>query len=309
MYRILIPVAVITAAVMPTNVFAQFFEDWDDGSGAARWSAPIVAQEDFGIAFDGIVDYAFDYSAIGAPSAPKSQGGTTIGVSMQTNLTDQCPADANCIDSDEGESVGIVPLSGLADIPTGDFLLTADMYLYWNGQSGSTEYGTMGVFSRGLATPLRFNLDNGDGLAWSVDSEGDSGADILRFENPPGTEIDLGGYEDIPDGSIPGVGTGTALQIGPFNQWVELAIASSGGIVSFSMNGYTINTFDNTGGQFSGGTLLIGQSDPFNSVNPGGVGASNMAVFDNISLVVPEPGSLLLLGLSILFTLCFFRQC
>ena len=279
-----------------------FSEDWDDGSGSTRWSAPIVAQEDPGIAFDGNVDYAFDYSTIGAPSAPGSSGGSTIGVAFGTNLTDQCPTDPNCTDSDEGEGVGIVPLAGLADIPVGvDFTLKADAYLYWDFQSGSTEYATIGAFSGGTASPLRFGLDNGDGLAWQVDSDGDSGTDILRYEGPGIAETGLGGYETIPNGSIPGVETcdpgvdcpGTT-PLGPQNKWVELAITNVGGMVSFSMNGYVIDTYDNTGGTFSGGTLLIGGSDPFNSVNSG-----NLQVFDNVVLdVVPEPatGMLLLLG-------------
>lgn len=304
--------ALALGAAATASAQTIFSEDWDDGAGSTRWSAAIPAQEEPAIAFDGIVDYAFDYSSIGASSAPNSSGGTTIGVAFGTNLTDQCPADANCTDSDEGEAVGIVPLAGLADIPaTSDFTLTADAYLYWDFQSGSTEYATIGVFSGGTAAPLRFGLDNGDGLAWQVDSDGDSGTDILRFVGPAGSETGLGGFEDIPDGSIPGVRTCTpgtdcasTTPLGPQNQWVELKISSVGGMVSFSMNGYVIDTYDNTGGGLSGGTLLIGGSDPFNSVNAG-----NRQVFDNIQLtMVPEPASFLLLGVASITLLGFRRR-
>ena len=275
-----------------------FSDDFDDGAGATRWSTGIAAQEDPGIAVDSVVHYAFDYSVLGAGPATNSAG-TTIGVAFESNITDQCPTDAACTDSDEGEGVAIVPLAGLADIPAGDFKLTADVYMYWNFESGSTEYGTIGAFSGGTASPLRFGLDDGDGLAWQFDGDGDSGTDLLRYEDPGAGETGLGGYETIPNGSIPGVETcepgvdcaGTT-PIGPQNQWVEMAITSIGGNVSLSMNGYVMDTFDNTGGGLAGGTIMIGGSDPFNSVNiDNSAGLSNMQVFDNVVLtVVPEPG-------------------
>jgi hypothetical protein len=301
MIRYIRPLAFLATASLSLQTSANFIEDWDDGNGATRWSAPIVAQQNAAIAFDGNVDYAFDYSSIGAASAPNSSGGTTMGVALQTNLTDQCPGDPDCSGSAEGEAVGIVPLSALGNIPVGDFTFRTDMYIYLNGVGGTTEYATVGVFSQGAAVPLSLGGDSGDGLAWSVNSDGDSATDIFRFENPVGLETGLGGYEDIPDGSIPGVPTGAASQVGPFNQWVELEISSVAGWVSFLMNGYLLDVVDNSAGTFNGGTLMLGQFDPFSSVNLGGIGASNMVVFDNVSLVVgsdqsiPEPATLALL--------------
>ncbi len=299
----------IALAITPITR-AQFFEDWDDGMGASRWSAPIVALEDPSLGFDGSVDYAFDYSVIGAASAPNSEGGTTIGVAFETNTTDN--GDPGL---DQGEGVGIVPLSALGNIPSGDFSLTADAYIYWNGGNGSTEYLTIGVFNTGTAVPLRFSLDAGDGLAWQFDGEGGSGTDILRFENPPGTETGLGGWEDITPGSIPGFNTGTPgvdfpgnQFAGPANRWIEVGVESVGGIVSLLVNGVAINTFDNSGGQFTAGSLMIGQSDPFNSVNPDDMnGNSNVVVFDNIRLV-PEPGTGLLLILAGCFSALRWRR-
>jgi hypothetical protein len=143
-------------------------------------------------------------------------------------------------------------------------------------------------------------------LAWSFDGDGDSATDILRFENPPGVETGLGGWEDIPFGTIPGFNTGVpgidfpANQFaGPANRWIEVEIESVAGLVSLKVNGVAIDTFDNTGGQFTSGSLMIGQSDPFNSVNPPDMnGNTNLVVFDNIRLV-PEPGALTLLLMSV----------
>ena len=139
-----------------------------------------------------------------------------------------------------------------------------------------------------------------------MDGEGGSSQDLTRFESPPGLETNLGQLEAIPDGSIPGVNTCTpgvdcspATVIGPQNQWVEMEIRSVAGIVTWRMNGFVLDTFDNTGGAFTTGKLLIGQSDPFNSVNPDDAfGNSNVVVFDNIKLVIPEPSCLVLFGMA-----------
>lgn len=301
-------VLVCLVAISMTSVASAqeiFSEDWDDGNGGMRWSAPIPALETPALGFDGTVDYAFDYSMLGAASAPNSTGGTTIGAAFETNTTDS--------PGDEGEGVAIVPLAGLADIPAGDFVLNADVYMFWNGTGGSTEYATLGVHSGGTASPLRFGLDDGDGLAWQFDGDGDSSTDILRYEDPGAGETSIGEYEDIPDGSIPGVVTcdpsspngpnpcGGSSNVGPVNQWVEMEIESVNGLVSLSMNGFVLDTFDNTGGGLANGTIMIGGSDPFNSVNNDnpGTGLSNYQVFDNVVLTaIPEPTSFVLLGLA-----------
>ena len=281
-----------------TSAYGQFFEDWDDGNAATRWSAPIETLENPNIAFDGNVDYAYDYSVLGIPSAPNSVGGTTIGVGLETNLTLQTD------DTEfEGEGVGIVPLMG--DLPDGDFRLTADAYMFWNFESGSTEYLTIGIHSGGTAAPVRFNIDNGDGLAWQFDGEGGSGTDILRFEGPNGSETGLGGWEDFDCATDPfNVGTGCypGNQVpGPVNRWIEVMVESIGGTVTLSVSGLEIDSYDNTAGNFSGGTLMLGQSDPFDSVNPDDAnGNSNIVVFDNVRVtVIPEPSSGLLLMLAL----------
>jgi hypothetical protein len=295
MIKPLLGVAAATMAFTASSSSAMLYtEDWDDTLGSTRWSAPIVALECAACGFDGSVDYAFDYSSIGAPSAPGSAGGTTTGIMMETNTTVDRDGFGNPVF--QGEGVGVVPTG--FNLPAGDFILTSDVYMFWNGGGGSTEYAGLGVFSGGTATPVRFNIDNGDGLAWQADTDGDSGTDLYRYEGAPNNvETGLGGYEDIPDGSIPGVVTGPS-KIGPYNQWIELKIQNIANIVSFSMNGYVIDTFDNSGGAFNGGTLLLNQSDPFDSVNADDIfGFSNVTVFDNIVVDVPEPATVALLSL------------
>lgn len=280
-----------------------FSEDWDDLNGASRWSAPIISLEVPALGFDGLVDYAFDYSALGAPSAPHSVGGSTIGLRLETNKTDS--------DGDEGEAVGVVPLSVLAAIPAGDFSLKVDAYSFVNTNDGTTEYTSVGVFNHGTAVPHRFGINNGDGLAWSYTGEDGSGnnSNIYRFINPPGTQTGFLDWEDIAPGSVPGINTCHPgvdcpgnTKLGPQNQWVEVEIKSVAGVVSFAVNGYVIDTFDNTSAALSGGTLLLSESDPFNSVSiPDASGYKTLTVFDNVRLsVIPEPGSALLMAFGII---------
>ncbi len=277
---------------------AQFSDDFDDGAAAGRWTAPIVDSE-FGT-FDGTVDFAFDYSTVGIASAPNSVGGTTTGLFMEVNLTDDGSVD-------EGESIVVLPTVIGSTIPAGDFSLTMDVfYVFDPSVSGSTEYGTFGVFAAAPNAPadntinddapFRFGLSNGNGLAWQASGDAGSFTDLLRYEDPgnadAGSQTGLGAWDDLAPGSVPGVGTGPGAT-GPAGDWVAVEISSTAGIVEWKFNGVTLDSFDNTGGTFSGGTPLLGYNDPFNSSSGG---RAHYIVFDNVELI-PEPATAALLGL------------
>ncbi|MEO1496602.1 MAG: PEP-CTERM sorting domain-containing protein [Planctomycetota bacterium] len=291
MQRCLVACAALALATVAGAQTTIFSEDWDDGLGADRWSDPLIQLETETLSFDGSVDYNFDYSVI-ASSAPNSAGGSTTGIYMETNTTDDG-------DVDEGESVGVIP-NGFT-LPAGDFTFSADLYLFWNGGSGSTEYSIFGVHHQGSdQVSNRFAGNNGDGLSYQVDTDGDSGTDLLRFENDGVINSNSGlappfgpGWEDIPNGTIPGVPTGATSPIGIANQWVDMEITATGDTIEFKINGVVLDTYANNadGGFFSGGTILIGQSDPFNSTNlDNPQGLSNAAIWDNIVVTTPGGG-------------------
>lgn len=297
-----------------------FTEDFDDAGASARWSAPIVDSE-AGV-FDGQVDYAFDYSAVGIPAAPN--GGGTFGALMEVNTTDQ--------GSDQGETVGIVPLS--APLPDGDYRVSMDLYFnVETANGGTTEFAHLGVHASGANSPgddtiqddvpFRFGLSKGDGLTWQFDGDAGSSTDLLRYEDAgnadTGTEFGLGSYDDLPAGVIPGVSTGSGAT-GPTNSWVTVVIERIGDEISFSMNGYEIDSIAN-GADFADGTIQIGYNDAFNSVGatdflvgpdptpfddsdgPFGdliPGFAHFAVFDNVSITaLPEPTSAFLAVLAL----------
>lgn len=306
--RMWIVVAFLSLAAMPAR--AQFVDTFDDGAAATRWSAPIFDAETGLI--DGSVNYAFDYGAAGIPAAPN--GGGSVGVQFISNPTDDTTGD-------EGESIGII--AECLTILPGDFTFSADVYyrVLPGSEDSATEYVTFGAFTGPINAPsdpalnddvpFRFNVSNGNGLAWQVTGDGGSATDIVRFQDPGnaggGSQTGLGSLDDIPFGTIPGVTTGAGNPNNPFeqfgfqNRWVEMSIESVAGIVSFKLNGATINTFDNTGGIFTAGSIMIGLNDVFNSA----AGAGVFTVFDNVSIdnviivtkPIPEPSTFALLGI------------
>lgn len=244
-------------------------ETFDDGSASIRFSAPIISKDNASTPDDALVNFAFDYSTLGIGPAPNTVGGTTVGIAFGSNLTEQ-PA------SSEGESVGV---TSSIPLPVGDFVITADLYLYIDQASGSTEEAFLGVYSDGSSVPLYLE-ETGSGVQFTINTDGDSSpnADYTLIRGAPtNTHSGLGDWEDIPDGSIPGVPTGNSTNVGPFNQWVELELSNTAGQLSFLINGYELATYDNTAGTFSGGSLVLGGGDLFNLAN-----ANNRQIFDNL---------------------------
>lgn len=310
----------VIAALCCTAAISQaatFSENFDDGNAFIRWSSPTV-DSDIGT-FDGTVNYAFDYGALGVPAAPG--GGDTLGLFFEANKTDD-------VTGDEGEAIAVQSL--LATMPAGDFKLSMDVYyIVDNNAGGTTEFGIFGVYTSGANdpgdasilddVPFDFSVSNGDGLAWDATGEGGATNDFNRYEDAgnadAGTQTSLGGYDDIPEGSIPGVSTGDGsadpFSFGPANRWVDVSIESNGGIVSFLMNGFEIDSFDNTAGTFSGGSIMLGYADYFNSTANPALGTdpfpsiAQAIIYDNVVLeevidpngLVPEPTTGLLVGL------------
>ncbi|QDT70218.1 hypothetical protein MalM25_31640 [Planctomycetes bacterium MalM25] len=302
----------------PTLAQVTFSEDFDDGAASTRWSAPIVDAENG--AFDGTVDYAFDYSTVGIPAAPG--GATTTGVLFEVNRTDN--------GGDQGESVAILPEIAAGDLPAGSFRVSYDAYfVVETTNGGSTEFGLLGVHTaapnapadQGLNDDVPFDLgvSNGNGLAWKVSGDGGAFNDFHRFEDAgnadAGSQTGLGGFDALVEGTIPGL-TGP-IGDGPQGTWVKLAIERVGVNVSVSINGYVFDTIQDLSGDYTDGTILVGYSDPFNSVGvttyevgpdptplddsdgPFGdaiPGYAHFLVVDNVVIesIIPEPTSAVL---------------
>lgn len=268
---------------------AQLFsENFNDLNAASRWGVAfqLEATRQSGTVQDGLVNFAFDYSTLGIASP---NGGDTIGAAIGVNLTDQA--------GDEGETYIIYPLGQNF---AGNFAFEADMYVYNDGLTGSTELGMAGLFlnNSALVAPYQWGSEGGP-LAWVYSGEGGSSADLARFAegNSSATGYQaLSDYNAVAADSIPGFQTGVSGSLGPAaanprGSWVKVRVEVDGTDVNYYLNGALVNTYDNSGGFYSSGNIFLGLTDPFNSANGG-----NRAIIDNI-VVVPEP-SILGLGLA-----------
>jgi hypothetical protein len=271
-----------------------FSEDFNDGNAATRWSTAVQTESTAlpTTGPDGSVNFAFDYSTLGVPSAPGGSG--TIGAFIQVNNTDQ--------QGDEGETYIIFP-NGQSF--SGNFALTADMFVWNDGGAsgaGTTELGMVGAFLNNgdPVAPYQWGTRGGP-LAWIYSGEGGSTADLATFTEgnatstgyaplptPPGAD-----YNAVAAGSIPGFETGVSGAGGPAGDnasgsWVKVRIESVGSTINWYLNGALINSYDNSSGFYTAGNIFLGATDPFNSVNAGGG-----TIVDNIN-VVPEPSTVML---------------
>lgn len=289
-----IAIASFVAAMIPSIASAQLFvEDFNDGNAASRWNFAfqLEATRDINTGPDGLVDFAFDYSTLGIANP---QGGLdTIGAAIGVNLTDQ--------PGDQGETYIIFPVG---QVFSGNFSVSADMYVFNDGAAGSTELGMAGLFLNNNApvAPYQWGTDGGP-LAWIYSGEGGSTADFARFANGgPGVTgyAAIADYNNIPAGSIPGFQTGVSGALGPAESnprgsWVKIRIDVAGTDINWYVNDTLVDTYDNSGGFYTDGNIFFGLTDPFNSSNGG-----NRAIIDNVLVVVPEPSALTLgaLGLA-----------
>ena len=73
-----------------------------------------------------------------------------------------------------------------------------------------------------------------------------------------------------------------------------MKVVSDGTSVGYYLNGALVDSYDNSGGFYTSGNILLGGMDVFNSANSG-----NGVVIDNVVVGVPEPTTLLLAGMSL----------
>lgn len=312
----LVPFMGLTGVAMANVVYV---ENFDDGSAATRFTAPVVDAEN-GV-FDGSVDFAYDYGILGIPASPGG-GGTTTGVLFQANLTDT--------GGDQGEAVAIVPTGSGSTLPE-NYVYSVEAYFHAEFQSsGSTEFGLFGVHTSAFNAPadeglnddvpFDFGVSDGNGLAWQASGEAGASNDFNSYEDAgnsnTGTQTNLGSYDSLPAGSIPGVSTGAGAT-GPLDTWATFSITRIAGNVTFGINGVPINTINDAAGDYSGGGVLLGYADFFNSVGtpdlPVGPdpdpfdefddfgdefpNLAHFVIYDNLTIteVVPEPSSLALM--------------
>ena len=145
----------------------QLFSDRFDSDTSANYTT-ITSSADTDL------EFAYDYSELGIPTAPNTPDGTTLGLRMAANIADPGAPEA-------------ITLATVQQF-TGDFSVSFDMWINANGPfplggAGSTEFVTAGVGGDGLTANLGGNTGIGGWIA--VNGEGGSTRDyrLYKFEN------------------------------------------------------------------------------------------------------------------------------
>jgi hypothetical protein len=285
--------ALIFAAISSLAHAVILFQDNFDTDSRANYTISADA--------DTLATFAFNYAAMGIPSAPNSTGGSTIGLKVEANNSDATAVAA---------ALSLAPAGGSF---TGDYTLRFDVWLNSNGPfppggTGSTQFFTAGVGTTGATIHKAGGA--ADGTWFGADGDGQSGIDYRVFLGPTlqaeasgyylaGTALGTRSSDDPYYSSVfPGQAppafqqTTYSQQTGNVKngalgfQWHQVTIARTGTDVTWSIDGTFIAAVQN--GILAGDNAFVGYWDPFPSIsdNP----ALTFGIIDNLRIeAVPEP--------------------
>lgn len=290
------------------SAYTIFTDNFDAGTSGGSWTAKLSAA-------DAVANYAYNYSAIGIPSAPHSTGGSTIGMNFVVN-----------------QSAGV--FQGISATPNGqsfstDFRLRFDMWLNYVGPlgaggSGSTQLGSFGWGISGT-TAQWAGASTGVMLAASLD--GGSGTDYRLYKNglndttlatyAAGSQNNSASYYT---GLFPAV-SAPAAQVALYPgqtlstdagevafKWYDVTVERIGNTISWKIDGNLIASSSLTGVSLNGANIFFGifDSNATSSADPNDF--LNTAIFDNIVVTVPEPSTLALVSIGGLVGLALRRR-
>jgi hypothetical protein len=258
------------------------------------------------------VNFFFDYSAVGIPSAPSGTG--TRGLKMQANTV--------------GGVFGGVSVSPTGQSFLGNYELRFDMWLNFNGPapgggSGSTQVGGAGIGTAG--TTPQWAGGTQDSIHFGASGDGNSSVDYRAYSSAA-----AGGYADASPVFAAGAHAGNrnnsdpyysnfgqvsppAAQTALFAQqtgttvvgsqafgWHDVRIAKYDNNVAYSIDGKLIALVDANTVTLGGSDILLNYYDinATSSTDPN-AGALLFGLIDNVTVtVIPEPASaaLILLG-------------
>ena len=290
--------ATLTVNPLFTPVFADNF----DTNSSSSWTIATTS------ATDNRVTFAYDYSAIGVPSAPNSVGGTRKGLRLEANLSNGV--------------VSAVSLSPIGKSFAGDYRLHFDMWINVNGPlpgggASSTEAITAGVGTAGNHVQWNGAGSTADGIWFEVDGDGGVGdtstsqGDFVAYVGPTAQAVGSGVYAAgtgstargsgdpyyanvFPAGSTPPpLQTSTytkqagGLAVGALGlAWHDVVVNKSGGTVQWYIDGLRLATV--SASSIVASNITVGYWDPFASVTDN----TNLSfgLIDNLRVEVPAVG-------------------
>src|ERR1051325_2326463 len=158
-------VAAVCAALLSQSTPAQqvlYSENFDSPDSANNWTVNAASSRD-------TAEFAFDYSTVGVPAAPNSNG-TTLGLLLRANR----PLDVGALSG--------VSVSPNGQTFTGNYLLEFDLWENFpgpapGGGAGSTQLTGAGIMTSGSVPHY---AGSGDGLWFAATGEGQASSADYR---------------------------------------------------------------------------------------------------------------------------------
>lgn len=308
--------AAAAACALPGMTFGALYTENFDTDVTSSWT---VNNNNLGT---NAVNFYFDYSTVGIPSAPNSTGGSTLGMKIGANLN---PSTAPGTSS----QIPGISVSPTGKSFTGNYTLRFD---WWSnyigplnvGATGSTMLSNFGVMSSGTTANYP---GAADGVWFGATGDGQSSSDYRIYSPERQTSYDIypasGNALDahvtyaagsrnqsaalyttlFPAGATaPGVQAGMPTQTSSTPagaagfRWNDVEITKNGDIVTWTINGTLIATVDSSFFSTGGSNILFGHSDTNNTTNSSAALLEQLefTLIDNVRVeVLPEPTGIL----------------
>jgi hypothetical protein len=295
-------------ALLGQNSLAQvvYTDNFDAGTSAGGWTASLSHA-------DASANFAYNYGAIGVPSAPNSTGGSTVGMNFLAN-----------------QSAGV--FQGVSASPNGfgvagGFRMTFDMWCNYAGPlgvggNGTTQFGSFGWGVTGTTASWASTTAANSGVMFAASLDGGSGSDYRFYTNAvnsaslvayaAGSQNNSAAYytsrfagQTAPGaqlGLYPGqTGTTDAGEVA--FKWFQVAVERVDNTMTWTIDGHLIASTTMTGVNVAGNNIFFGMFDS----NAGSSTEANdfliTTIFDNVVVSAPEPSTAALLGLGLAMVL------